>query len=170
MGLREIMQSNQPIVAVLAVVVIVGSIVWMSGGGSGNSLPKSVYFYDLGSGELFPADRAAQPPIDAPSGAGQGVKAVVYACGECNDAALSVAFLTTYTPEAVAAMKKMATATDGEVDIALSEAIERGSLVAVPAAEGAEVQWVNAMSEAGNAIMGRAGELCGNEPAKPCFP
>lgn len=130
----------------------------------------TVYFYDIATGELFAADRAAQPPIDAPSGPGNGVKAIVYACGVCEPANMRVAFLTTYSPEARAAMKAMMHSTDGDVDLKLVNAIETGTLVASPAPGGSDIQWVSAMSLAGITIMGRAGELCGNEPAKPCFP
>lgn len=170
MGFREIVQQNQPIVAVVAVIVIIGSVVWMANGGKNSSLPKQVYFYDVGSGELFAADRAAQPPIEAPSGAGNGVKAVVYSCGECSDSSLQVAFVTTYSEEARAAMQKMANAADGGVDVELAEVIDNGTLVAMPAEGGGEPQWVSAVTQEGIQIMGRAGDICGSQPAKPCFP
>jgi hypothetical protein len=42
------------------------------------------WFYDLQSGELFTHDGNARPPVAAPSG-GEGVLALVYSCGSCND-------------------------------------------------------------------------------------
>lgn len=66
-----------------------------------------VWYYDLGSSRLFPASVDALPPIPAPqdpshpSASSEGVRAMVFSCGSCQDTAgRFVAYVEKYTPEA----------------------------------------------------------------------
>lgn len=45
---------------------------------------NTVYYYDLGTDQLFVAPPADVTPIDAPSGKDNGVRAYVFACGDCS--------------------------------------------------------------------------------------
>ncbi len=47
--------------------------------------PVEFYFYDIETGELFAGPSNVSGPIDAPSGEGNGYKAYVFTCGDCND-------------------------------------------------------------------------------------
>lgn len=82
--------SNKTTIAMILVAVAIAAwiIVLMpkrSGGGQ--------YYYDLGSSQLFVALPQATTPIPSPSG-GEGVIAVVMACGDCdNDAERFIAYL-----------------------------------------------------------------------------
>lgn len=60
------------------------------------------WFYDLNTGQLFAATIGEIPPIAAPSGPlsngdPAGVRAHVYACGDCSPATRTIAYLETYT-------------------------------------------------------------------------
>jgi len=44
-----------------------------------------VFYYDLGTGQLFADSPGQVPPIDAPSGPGVGVRAYVFSCNDCSD-------------------------------------------------------------------------------------
>jgi hypothetical protein len=174
MSLRQAMQQNQIAAAAVAVIVIVISVVWIARGNrSASPRTDQMYFYDVGSGELFPAARAAQPPIDAPSGAGQGVQAFVYGCGSCEPDQLHIAYVMTYTEAAVAAMAQLTGNAQGdepaEISPQLSQAIDTGTLVAVPQPSG-ELQCIGAHTNNGMTIMRRGGEQCAQGKAKPCFP
>jgi len=67
MGWRQTVQKNQPLVVAAALVIIVGCGLWIaSGSGSRNAVPGKVYFFDISTGRLFPADRNQLPPMTAP--------------------------------------------------------------------------------------------------------
>jgi hypothetical protein len=89
MAIRDTLNNNPAITTVGAVVVLViclGLVVLqLTGGGSAGG--GSDYYYDLNTGKIFVAE-AAQAPIKAPSGPTDngnpaGVRAIIYACGEC---------------------------------------------------------------------------------------
>jgi hypothetical protein len=94
MRLRQWVNENSSVVTVGAVVVMIFSLGWivqesLTRWHRSSGVPD-VWFYDLGSGKLFRAKSTAVPPIDAPSGVlidGEpaGVRARVFACGDCND-------------------------------------------------------------------------------------
>lgn len=161
--------SNKPIVAAAAVIVLGISVVLIVRGGSSSHAAASqgVYFYDLTSGALFTAPIGATPPLDAPSGAGQGVKAFVVGCGSCDAANLRVLRLETLTDEAVAALAEMK-ANSGPP----SDALIAGQRVAVPPDKtGAQPAWVPQGSPRGRAILARMPDkVCDSTPATICTP
>lgn len=130
-----------------------------------------VYFYDLSGGALFGAERTAEPPIDAPSGPGNGVKAVVYGCGDCTEANLQIAYLMTNTDEARQAMAQVESlgSQGGPVAPELAMKIQNGQRVAI-VPESGEVKWVSSTSPEGIAILSPARELCAGQSATPCSP
>jgi hypothetical protein len=106
MSIRQSLQNNPAIFAGVAVLVL-GFAVWrMATVGHGNALENHRYFFDLGTGELFTHDVSAMPPVTAPSG-GDGVLATVYTCGACSsEAERKIAYIITYTEEALALMQQ----------------------------------------------------------------
>jgi len=81
-------------VFVVAMVIIVFQL--MGGGYRG---PSPVWYYDLKTGERFESDPGLYPPIDAPSGPGQGVRLFVYGCGGCEPSQERGGYLQRLTPE-----------------------------------------------------------------------
>src|SRR5690606_22803013 len=88
---RDWLNKRSAIVTVLAVVVLIaalGFIIMQARGKPYRPQIVPVYYYDLGSGKLFTAMSDQIPPIQSDSGSGpggmpQGVRAYVYACGDC---------------------------------------------------------------------------------------
>lgn len=167
MGLRIFMQDNPAVAAFACILVIALSAFWMTRGEKTVVRPAQIYFYDLASGELFSADRMSQPPIDAPGGAGRGVKAEVYGCGECSGDNRIIAYMTTYSEAAQKAMQQL-TSPDAS-NVHLAQAVDQGTLVAVVPEASSEPRWVPAFSDQGAAIMKSVGQQC-PEAAITCYP
>jgi hypothetical protein len=93
MKVRDWMNNNSAVVTILAVVILVISlgVIIMQTRGRGAPRTIDLYFYDLNTNQLFVARSDQIPPIPAPSGPlrGQpgdlpaGVRAHVFACGDC---------------------------------------------------------------------------------------
>lgn len=171
MGLREVAQQNRLMVAATAVILFICIVVWMTGGGNATPLSAQVYFYDVADGTLFNADRESVPPIDAPSGPGNGVKAVVYGCGDCSESNRKIALLTTYSEDAKQAMATLESGSEvpSEKMAKLTAAIQEGTLAAAVPAEG-QPQWVSTSSSAGIALLRQARDICADQDAAPCSP
>lgn len=144
MSLRESLQKN-PVAALIVVVVLVGiAVLIVMRGNSAPSGGNTVYFYDLGSGQLFHAAADAVPPIDSPSGANLGVGAAVFACGDCAaEGDRFIAYLQTLEPSEI----------EGEMR----------SLIA-PVPDGGEPQWVSSDSRAAGALIQQPAQRCGTAP------
>ena len=119
MSLRDSMNNNSALVTLAAVVLLVVALGWIilkSKGPSGASQFKSQYYYDLNTGTIFAADSSEMPPIETPSGPDKtgnpaGVRARVFACGDCRrsyvgmteaqmeEAGAFIAFIEKFTPE-----------------------------------------------------------------------
>ena len=85
MSVREWINNNSAAATAAAVVLLcvaLGVIVWSNTGGPGG-IPRDGYFYDLSSEELFVHRLNEYPPVIGPSNEQAGVRAYVYACGEC---------------------------------------------------------------------------------------
>ncbi len=100
--------------ATLIIVVALGAAIiriafWLAGGSA--AVAGQVYFYDLSTGELFAASPSRLPPIAAPSDTGgnlQGVRAYVYACGDCSDSQpREIGYLMMYTSQYALAIEKL---------------------------------------------------------------
>lgn len=170
MGMRDILQHNQTATVAVAVIIIVASVMLLRRSGQVVSDSRQIYFYDLGTGKLFIADRALQSPIDAPSGESNGVQAAVYSCGACGEDDMQVAYITQRSAAALAAMVERQSNAPGADHVKLATTIEQGTLIAAPPAVGEQPHWVSTTSRDGVAIQDRASVICGSNPAKPCFP
>lgn len=101
--LREWLNNNSAIVTVAAVLVLLmalGIIIYTQGAGRRGPTQWQGYYMDLGTNELFAGKSTDIPPVDAPSGANQGVRAHVYGCGDCSEANRFIAYLERYTEKA----------------------------------------------------------------------
>lgn len=96
---RDILNRHASLVTAVAGVLLAvtfGLLIWrlLGGGGSseqGERVPMA-YFYDQNTRELFVLPANTTGPVDRPSGTFQGepagVRAHVYACGQCSDESL----------------------------------------------------------------------------------
>lgn len=179
--LRQILKSNQIGASVVSLVIIVGSasvLVWRLSPPAPMYAPGQMYFYDLGTGQVFAAPESDVPLIAAPSGAmlaadtPGGVGVAVFACGDCRVASQrKVGYLATRVSMAVAA-RLMPTV---EFD---DPSIEQVWIIAAPSeaaaatptatAPGGNLQWQPADSPEGKAIRARVEKLCGDKPPTPC--
>jgi hypothetical protein len=133
--------------AALCLALALVQVLRMSGGERGVS---HVYYWDLGSGELFTAP-AALAPIDAPSGPSQGVLAMVFSCGKCDEGSRFVAWLEQHTPEA----RRMLESGNRD-DPRYQEVVASGHQIAAAPAPGAAPQW-NAYQSPQAAAVTKAG-------------
>jgi len=152
-SLRETLQKNPGVtvgVLLLVLAAAIGAIVMQTGrGGPGvATFERSVYFYDVATGDLFADSNAYLPPHVAPSG-NEAVLAIVYACGDCDDDELrSIARLIKYTDDA----KQKLTAAGNDVSAQLMDEVSmNGTMVALPPEDG-EIQWFSSNSKPGMLI------------------
>lgn len=131
-----------------------------------------VYYYDLGSGELFVDWSNEIPPVKAPSGPDannmpQGVRAYVFSCGDCSDESQRfVGWLETYTPE-VKQMLLTPRKRDSLQEQEYLDFIKSGHLVRLTDSDA----WVPADSEAGFSVTASVEARCGPQgQSRPCFP
>lgn len=97
MQLREFLNRYSPVVTAISAVLLVGLFVyvvveiWRGGGADRQQPTPMAYFYDQNTRELFAAPAATAVPAETPSGSFDGepagVRAHVYACGQCSDEA-----------------------------------------------------------------------------------
>lgn len=103
-GLRERLTVRKA-VAIVVILFCFGYVYRTFMSPSRPSLAPGVFYYDLGTGQLFTGRLVDLPPIPAPSGlhlpdgSDAGVRAHVYACGSCaNVSDHFVAYIETTTP------------------------------------------------------------------------
>ena len=158
--------GKNPVVAIIAAIVLIVAVVLIFrqagiGGGSMGS-PKDAYWYDLDTGKLF-GHKAVTPPIEAPSG-GEGVRAHVFACNNCDDKSdRFIAFLERYSDEGKKALEEGAAS--GKDPMFRAQAMQYSEVRLE-----ADTEWTSgADMEAAMAIRQYQNTQCGDKPAKPCF-
>lgn len=158
--------SGVKIVAAVALLAVAVFFIIRQGDSGTQPLEGQAYFYDLTSGQLFAHPIKAQPPVDAPGGADKGVKAYVYACGECAPDNLEVGYLTTITPEAHDMLAR--SIDDPAFD---STVIQDGHLIAQPPAEpGGEVNWVVQETPRAQQLRQAVASACAGAQPVECMP
>lgn len=161
--MRDWLQRN-PVAVVAATALVLALAGWSVFGKRGNPRENQRYFYDLGSGALFLHDVNAIPPVKAPSG-GEGVLATVYMCGKCEPGAEpKIAFIETFTPEALALMQKAMDPSNPNPSAMAAAQAQR--LIAAPSRE---PQWMTYDSPVASALMGFANN-CPGQKAEICLP
>lgn len=125
--------------------------------------PDQIYFYDVATGELFNGPIGALPPIDSPSGEGEGVIAVVYTCGECITDQLKIAYLEKWSDEGKKSHATMRALIEAEKPTPeqLVDLVEREHFVSLPPTVNQPPQWASLASSHGQAITVQFRDQCG---------
>jgi hypothetical protein len=148
----------------------------------------SNYYYDLNTQQLFVDDAELIPPIHTASGeyvaadgagSGAGVKAYVFACGDCSDPTKRfIGYLEMYTPEAQQKMQQfMMQAQQPGASISPEAYLmyEEGQVSGRLIKRADDEQWVPAESDEGALIVNELTMKCPHDQGKdwrlrPCFP
>ena len=181
MNVREWLTEHATAVAVTAVVVFVLALLAIFIQTTDRSAPVSlgdtVYFYDLNSGDLFPAARDEIPPIESSSGPHEGkpagVRAYIFTCGECTPKQWTIGYLETFTDEARLALlkeRRMQEANPNSRKPVLrpdtaSPAVAKGWMIRT--VDG--VDWLPVRHPQARQIMANA-IRCVRAVARPCYP
>lgn len=177
MQIRDWMSDNQPIVAGVAILILILSFGYMTctlvggpGGGSYTNI-NEFFFYDTNTGELFVESINAVPPIPAPSDIEQntgrlsGVRAYVFSCTDCSDrSSHEIRYLQRYTPRG---KKMLEQYQDGQESDLIMMSPESDSEIKRPGDEA----WHPVMSPMAQEIFDEVYRECenGKRPAE-CFP
>lgn len=154
---------------VAAVVILAAALALLLNSGEATVDVGQRYFYDVESGKLFAAPASALPPIDAPSGSGNGVRAEVISCGECTDGQMRIVYLERYNEAAIHAAQNPGVDPDIEDAGDRARHLLEGTLVAREPGDGEDIAWYSAASPAGQAIQAEYHEHCGGKP-NACAP
>jgi len=145
-GIRKI--TKNPIVMSVIAIVTVLLAFFVITSGSSNDYATKKWYYDTFTGDLFSEDASVAPPITNPSGSGQAAEAVVVNVNGQDE----ISFLKT-------------TMVVNEVP---------GEYVALPPAEGADIDWVNMSSPEGMQLLVSARDAMraknGGEDPEPSTP
>ncbi len=174
---RRWLNSNSSIVTVISTVLLIfalGLIVQEAAElhrRSRTTVPDA-WFYDLGTGQLFRAKSNVLPPIESPSGPlpngeAAGVRAKVFACGDCDDPANRfIGWVEKLSPEAkYTRIHEQAGAWDGYDTMGMT--YEEGLLVRAVDGD----YWYKANSDDGRALIEAPRKKC--DPGvvlNSCFP
>lgn len=158
-------QATKLILAI-AILAIAAALVVMrdnKGGNSGAGPTSQAWYYDVDTGQLFAGASAMIPPVDAPSGPGNGVRAHIYTCGACEPGEWQIVYLQSMTERAKALL--------ADPDLPRQPGGElTGERIAEPPADGEAIDWISAANPRAMQIQQRATTLCGDAPATPCMP
>jgi len=155
------------LILVAAVIFVIGRV-----RRPGHAIVGEMY-YDLGSRELFVGPSDVLAPIEAPSG-GEGVRAFVFACGQCADPFKGeIAYLVKYPDDAkrqIQALREQAEHAPPEEQVALrTEADSYLMLKRVVAPPDAGV-WVVDNGTTVEPLRQQLASRCGKEKLAPCRP
>lgn len=175
-GWRDMVRERPGLMLGLCLMVLMSSLLvlqWQSSAPSGPVFSGFRYYYDIGTGKLFTAPDTDVPLVYAPSGASLtddlpgGVRAMVYACGDCgNPAQRKIAYITTRVPVKTAA-KLIPSGSFGNpaaTDVALVAAIPSQS----PDSPQPTILWHPEGSMEGKSIRASIDKLCGGAAPVPC--
>lgn len=165
--------QNVKILVAVVLLVIAGVVIVRSRGGSSGSAIAGEMYFDVQSGELFIGPLDALPPVSAPSG-GEGVRAVVYGCGSCDDPLVGhVAYLIKYSDEAkreIQSLRQQAqSAPPEESGALLAEAdsyLTLKRMIAPPDA----AQWQLDDGTVVDRLLATVRQRCGSDDLVPCRP
>ena len=155
--LRERLQDNPKVYygTIVALSVLCLSLVarWFMAPSGGTDLPTftHTFFYDVNTKKLYSVPMDTDPPAKAPSGAGAGVRAHVFVCGDCSDVSKH---FTSYLQSRMTL--KTSTQETGKRKAMMDS---QGGLVDVVRAPD-EKEWVPISSKHGLELMGRAQKKC----------
>ena len=179
---RDWANQNSTIITVAAVLLLIASLglIVVNIRPTPPAPSPKLYFYDLGStspnplDRLFVAEPSELPPIVPPSGKNQensapgGVRAYVFACGDCSDrSSMFIGYLEAYTPERKAELLKIASLPQSAIPKTSTKA-DKGHLLKSPDGQG----WLVYDSHEASAIRKSVESKCPQEslPTTPCDP
>jgi hypothetical protein len=179
--LRQWINKNSAAVTAITLVCIVGALLTITQQFKGPARfmpPMSGYFYDLETDQIFVAPLNEVPPINVPGELPgtppHGVRAYVFACGDCNNPANRfLAWVETYTPEA---KSRLLNSFDrppeergprGFPEPDGRRFIGRGHLIAAPDPNNPDWKkhWVPFRSDEGTELLSRAQQRCNPQQA-----
>ncbi|MEM1212371.1 MAG: hypothetical protein AAGI68_08745 [Planctomycetota bacterium] len=197
MAVREYLNNNPAVVTIAAVVLLIVCLALivrqLLGGGGGQA--RDLFYLDTGSGQIFVQEITPYTPIDAPSGPGNGVRAHIYACGDCEGIAsdleagmtigdiealgAKLVYVERFPPDVVAELKAAEASADPEASMVDQEQLYMQREVAV--IQGGAVQaWQSAdmtgvsgnPDDSWDVVLGKIfQELCsGGERPTVCLP
>jgi len=156
------------VVLALVMLIAAGAIFMMTSSRSSRRRVAEAWYYDLTTGKLFPGPVNQYPPIDAPSGKGQGVLVHVYSCGDCTATERKLAYIQRYSEEAQRAVAAGMNPADPK-SAAVMLAVADGQMVAlIPAQPGDKPEWVPAVPQ-GQLIRSSWRANCKGS-ARTCYP
>jgi hypothetical protein len=184
-GLRAWLNRNGAVVSAAAVLLI-GLCLWLTlrprDGAVPDAGPATVWFYDLNTKQLYPAEPGAIAPEPTPSGpyrmpdgseSPAGVRAYVFTCTDCGDAGSRfIGYLEMYTPAVRELLRERRAHRDDAAppSTRLSDLDDPGHsarLIRTPDDD----RWVPADSDAGQAILAGLHKRCGgDQKLRPCQP
>ncbi|MCX5660833.1 MAG: hypothetical protein NTW19_14090 [Planctomycetota bacterium] len=105
-NIRKLLGQYAFVVFCAAVLLVIGGLALLNRHAQASDEGMNVWYYDLGTNQLFSAAPDSIPPIQAPPDPkkpdvkSEGVRALVFSCGSCRDASKRfVAYVEKYTPE-----------------------------------------------------------------------
>lgn len=108
MNIRGLMEQNQNMVAVVAVVVMILALIYIFYSCQGPSQrvgSSEAYYYDVVTQEVFTAGANLVPPIQSPAG-NEAVRVHFYSCGSCSKSERFAGYYEKYPPEAKAKIEE----------------------------------------------------------------
>ncbi len=183
MKLRDFLNNNSALVTILAVVVLVIAlgVIVMQLQPPRTAGAIDLYFYDMTSGQLFTASSDQIPPIETSNGPHAGVRAHVFACGECpgNLSGMTaeqvrqqnayIAYLEMYTPQgkqALTAASQPQPEGEGPPPSVMMDPMEQTLVKRIE-----DSRWLSMYSEAGYRLTDEAITQCPDgSPARACRP
>lgn len=168
--------NNNPAVGLIIAVVVVGVAIFVLRGNARPADNPQAYFYDLETGQLFAGLKTDVPPIDAPSGAGNGVQATVMSCGSCdNPDERFVAWISRFDPQVqdmVRRMNESANPVDADGNPIDVMYVNSHAYIAVaPESAGGEVDWISINAPQAQTIRQAPYDKCAQGTVvKTCIP
>lgn len=181
MGMRD-WPHRHPVtvslVAVAALVLALVMVVWNTG--PADAPDAQAYFYDPGAALFFSGQADRLPPVDTPAGERVGLRAAIFACGDCpagidgmgrdelQGTNAFVGYFERYPDAAVRILEQIQPDTDPEEAAFLrQEARVQGVRVRAPE----EDRWFARDTEAGRHIIDeRVEQQCEQRPLRICRP
>lgn len=174
MHLREWMNNNSVVVASAAILLLALLFAWhWHARGNGDS--ALAYFYDPHSGAFFVRAADEFAPVETPSGQMNGLRAVIYSCGQCprgienmtmDELEETTAFVSRferYSEDAQQILQQEPPDAGAEEMMdRWTRAMDEGLYVRSPGND----RWHQAASEQGAAIAELPAEVC-EEPGEP---
>jgi hypothetical protein len=158
-NIRQWLNNHQAISTTLVLVVLITSLIFLGSFFTADSTPDySVYYFDLNKRVVFEG-RTGRAPVEAPSGPTDdgepaGVKAFIYACGQCKGSYAGMA------------PNDIRNSADGALLAYVQKAHEGFPMFSSPE----EIQWVHFNSSKGDALAARRPDCSNGQQARRCHP